>query len=407
MQKVLHTDVPRGQCAQGVLFDVVPDVGVRTHRQVHAPHEDRAVLPLETLIECEIVPDAAADPHQPVLFVRDGGLAAVRQRFYFLIEALRVRGGPLGTALPLGLHDGVDRVDDRHRDRAARGDQVAGLLIPGLLFIDQFHHALERVQIEHAAGLCLEKRDQPLQILDGEVQTVRVVELLPAVGREVEPVQRRLPGHRVFHHVKVGAVVSREELEDLRLAVAGQAGHGDRGVGQTAPGAERLSVFADRVVVRIKALRERSRAVAAQIVAVAGVAQETEIFAGHALRSADRGPPLVHHERNIHRPEDLQGNVRVQIPHVLAGGHAVAQPGEPLLLVGGGRGGRLQLFHGRRGGCRSLQCFFLCHISSPRLPCPPQTQPDALSSLPQTRRAVLPGLRSYRPAISSSRSRPF
>ena len=273
-------------------------------------------------------------------------------------------GGPPGAPLPLGLHDGVDGVHHGDGHGVAPGDEVPELPVPALLLVDEVHDLLELVHVEELAGLHLQPADELLELLHRQVDAVGVVELLPAVGGQLVPVEGGDPGLGVFNGIEVGAVVLRQQAEDLVLGVAGEAGDADGGLGQAAPGPHGVALGVHLVVVGIEALGQGLGVVAVQVGPVAVGLHEAEVLLGHPLGAADGGPPLVDHEGDVHGPEDLHGHVGVEDGEVaVLLLHPVLHGEEPLLLIDAHRLGGLQLLHHRGAGGGGL--FLLSHYRTP------------------------------------------
>ena len=188
MEEIFHSDETGCQCTKRIFFHMIADIRVSTHSQVHGPHEDCAILLLKTLIETEILPHTAAKPHQAIFLIRNSSLTFIDQLFDLFIEALCVCSCPLGTALPLCLHDSIDGIHYGNRNRMACSDHITDLFIVAFLLIDQVHDMLELVHIHHLSSLHLQIADQGFQLFDCQVDTVFIVQLFPAVCSQLIPV---------------------------------------------------------------------------------------------------------------------------------------------------------------------------------------------------------------------------
>ena len=246
--------------------------------------------------------------------------------------------GPFGAALPLRLHDCIDRIYNRDRNRMTGGDQVSCLLVIALLLIDEVHYIFQFIDIHHLAGLHLQPADKFLELFHRQIQTVCIIHLFPAVRCQFIPVERCCAGDSVLDDIEVCAVVFGQQAEDLALHVAGQACDRDRGCRKAAPGSHRVAVSVDFLVIRVKALRQSLRVIAVEVGAVAVFLHEAEILARHSLGAADRCPPLVYYKGNIHRAEDFHGDIRVENGKVSAFSlHALLHAEKPLFLIDTGR----------------------------------------------------------------------
>ena len=327
----------------------VAEVAVGGDREVHRPDEHGAVLSLKVLVEAEVEPEPAADPHQAQLLVLAHRRAVGDEAFDLLVERSGGVARPFGAAVPLRQHHGRDAVDDVERRRARGREQVARAPAPLLLLVGELEHLDEPPLVEALAGQVLEERDEPLELRRHQVESGGADDRLP-VSRDPlppevgQPVLDALLEREVRH-----APLALPGLGDPEMRVRPDLRQEDGDVGQAAPG-RLLGIVLERRA-------ERDRAVLLDVVGVAALAQQREIVRRALLGRADRGPPLVDDVRDVHRAQKLMRDVGIDDRQRLAGCDAELQVGEPLALMARGRRRGLEPFRAARAHARvELRC---------------------------------------------------
>ena len=297
------------------------------------------------------MPHPGADPHQADFLVGRGAQSGIDPLEHLVAEALGVRDRPVRSAVPLRDHRVGHLLGDRDRTGAGGADRLRRFPDIAFLDVDLLHQVLELRLVEALAGTAFEQRDQVAHFGHHQRDPVRVINALPLIARVREPARVLVLPRRGFHRKELGAERFGPLAEHVLDAIAGHPRDQHRGLGQPAP-RRGGGIVGERA-------GEPQRAVFADVLGVAVRRHHLEIAARKLLGRDVRRPPLVGHDRHIHRVEDLVRGIGLDDREGLTIiNHAALEIDAELLLVG----------VGRDGGCQHLAAAlsgFGAHLKTP------------------------------------------
>ena len=194
----------------------VARVAVGGNREVHRPDEDGAELLLEVLVEAEVEPEAAADPHEPQALVGTHRVAARDRGLDLLVEPARRVAAPLGAAVPLRDHHRGHAVDDVDRRRRRPGEEVARPPAPLLLLVRELEDPGEAALVVPASVARLELRDQLLQLGRPSGRCARCRGRPPTRGRRAPTTAPVRGGRRLSRRRRSRTPVSAAQAAAMR-----------------------------------------------------------------------------------------------------------------------------------------------------------------------------------------------